>query len=190
MNFFLVTKSTESFRCLCVWFLVCCVVGGLASFLLFFVGFKKLAQNIKYASFLGTSSATVADLICATNEASKVRSGSDFERIVWWGTRLNGTVSMQKNNCGNCNENYALFSSISYSLFHDFTIHVKIPEKRALPVTTKTTIKVHGLYTQAEKQWILEFLESTQAIKVKKITYTNTPLVSESPTSYLWIIQG
>ena len=70
--------------------------GGLASFLLFFVVFKKLAQNIKYASFLGRSSATVADLICATNEASKVRSGSDFERIVWWGTRLNGTVSMQK----------------------------------------------------------------------------------------------
>jgi hypothetical protein len=37
---------------------------------------------------------------------------------------------------------------------YDFTIHVKIPEKRALPVTTKTTIKVHGLPENNTRAWL------------------------------------
>jgi len=37
---------------------------------------------------------------------------------------------------------------------YDFTIHVKIPEARALPVTTKTTIKVHGLPENNTRAWL------------------------------------
>jgi hypothetical protein len=37
---------------------------------------------------------------------------------------------------------------------YDFTIHVKIPEKRALPVTTRTTVKVHGLPENNTRAWL------------------------------------
>jgi hypothetical protein len=37
---------------------------------------------------------------------------------------------------------------------YDFTVHIKIPESRALPVTTKSTIKVHGLPENNTKAWL------------------------------------
>lgn len=37
---------------------------------------------------------------------------------------------------------------------YDFSVHVKIPEHRALPVNKKTTIKVHGLPENNTKAWM------------------------------------
>jgi len=37
---------------------------------------------------------------------------------------------------------------------YDFTIHIKIPEARALPVNKKTVIKVHGLPENSTKAWM------------------------------------
>lgn len=37
---------------------------------------------------------------------------------------------------------------------YDFTVHIKIPEKKALPVTRKSKIRVHGLPENNTKAWL------------------------------------
>ena len=103
----------------------------------------------RFSEYFCRSNATVADLICATSEVSKAKFDLGWGKTVLWGIKQKDTESKSSDKLTTIKK--IIQKHFITTFFYDFTIHVKIPEKRALPVTTKTTIKVHGLYTQAEK---------------------------------------